>query len=128
MKNKQPSWELKEIIETLSMYYEDFLEENATCGGCSYWGMPKVIELSNRLALSSEIHQAVAEERKRVRENLPKIITPTVEPPPNNLSQNQIFASGQMNMLLRVTELLASLDKPLTDNNKRLDTVEKEKE
>ena len=59
--------------------------------------------------LSKSIDLAVAEERERVRENLPKIITPTVEPPPNNLSQNQIFASGQMNMLLRVTELLSSL-------------------
>jgi len=45
-----------------------------------------------------------------VRENLPKVITPTVEPPPNNLSQNQIFAGGQMNMLLRVTDLLASFE------------------
>ena len=65
---------------------------------------------------STSITQAIAEERERLRENLPKIITPTVEPSPNNLSQNQIFASGQMNMLLRVTELLYSLDKPLTDN------------
>ena len=63
---------------------------------------------------STSIAQAIAEERERLRENLPKIITPTVEPPPNNLSQNQIFASGQMNMLLRVTDLLSSLD-PLTD-------------
>jgi len=59
------------------------------------------------------ITQAIAEDRERVRENLPKIITPTVEPSPNNLSQNQIFASGQMNMLLRVTDLLSSLDTPI---------------
>jgi len=64
---------------------------------------------------STSITQAIAEERERLRENLPKIITPTVEPSPNNLSQNQIFASGQMNMLLRVTDLLSSLDTPLTD-------------
>ena len=63
------------------------------------------------------INQAVAEERARVMEILPKIITPTVEPPPNNLSQNQIFAGGQMNMLLRVYDLLSSLDKPVTDKN-----------
>jgi len=69
---------------------------------------------SVRRVCSTELTQAVAEERARIRENLPKIITPTVEPPPNNLSQNQIFASGQMNMLLRVTDLLSSLDKPLT--------------
>jgi len=54
------------------------------------------------------------EERVRVWGNLPKIITPTVEPPPNGLSQNQIFAIGQMNMLLRVFDLLESLDKPVT--------------
>ena len=60
--------------------------------------------------LKEIINQALAEERKRVRENLPKIITPTVEPPPNNLSQNQIFAGGQMNMLLRVTDLLESFE------------------
>jgi len=67
--------------------------------------------------LRDELAQAVVEERARVRENLPKIITPTVEPPPNNLSQNQIFASGQMNMLLRVTDLLSSLDKPLNNQD-----------
>jgi len=64
--------------------------------------------------LATSINQARAEERERVKENLPKIITPTVEPPPNNLSQNQIFASGQMNMLLRVYDILDSLDKPVT--------------
>ena len=58
--------------------------------------------------------EAKIEERAMVMENLPKIITPTVEPAPNKLSQNQIFASGQINMLLRVTDLLASLDKPVT--------------
>jgi len=60
--------------------------------------------------LADSIHQAVAEERARVWGNLPKIITPTVEPPPNGLSQNQIFAIGQMNMLLRVFDLLESLE------------------
>ena len=35
-----------------------------------------------------------------------KVITPTVEPPPNKLSQNQIFAGGQMNMLSRMTEII----------------------
>ena len=64
--------------------------------------------------LIDSIDQAIAEERKSVRENLPKIITPTVEPPPNNLSQNQIFASGQINMLLRVYDVLDYLDKPVT--------------
>jgi len=64
--------------------------------------------------LSFKIQEAVAEERARVRENLPKIITPTVEPPFNNLPQNQIFASGQMNMLLRVFDLLSSLNKSVT--------------
>jgi len=58
--------------------------------------------------------EAIADERARIRENLPKIITLTVESPFNNLSQNQIFVGGQINMLLRVTDLLASLDKPLT--------------
>ena len=40
---------------------------------------------------------------------LPKVITPTVEPPPNKLSQNQIFAGGQVNMILRVKELLETI-------------------
>ena len=46
---------------------------------------------------------------ERIRENLPKVITPTVEPPPNKLSQNQIFAGGQVNMLLRIEEKLQAL-------------------
>ena len=82
------------------------------------WGKVGVVTDNECFAFKSTmqeiITQTLAEERERVRENLPKIITPTVEPPPNNLSQNQIFASGQMNMLLRVTDLLSSLDK-LTD-------------
>ena len=45
--------------------------------------------------------------QKAIREirNL-RVITPTVEPPPNRLSQNQVFAGGQMNMLLRATEVI----------------------
>ena len=35
-----------------------------------------------------------------------KIITPTVEPPRNVLSQNQIFVTGQMNMYIRVLKNL----------------------
>jgi len=68
----------------------------------------KTSKLENTLRQALE--EIVVEDRKRVRENLPKVITPTVEPPPNNLSQNQIFAGGQMNMLLRVTDLLASFE------------------
>ncbi len=33
-----------------------------------------------------------------------KILMPTKEPPKNNLSQNQIFGSGQMNMAMRIDE------------------------
>jgi len=45
--------------------------------------------------------------QKAIREikNL-KVITPTIEPPPNKLSQNQIFAGGQMNMLVRMAEIV----------------------
>jgi len=45
--------------------------------------------------------------QKAVREikNL-KVIIPTIEPPPNKLSQNQIFAGGQMNMLVRMAEII----------------------
>lgn len=35
-----------------------------------------------------------------------KVITPSVEPPKNHLSQNQIFAGGQMNMLVRMGEII----------------------
>jgi len=35
-----------------------------------------------------------------------KVITPTIEPPPNKLSQNQIFAGGQTNMILRTIEII----------------------
>jgi len=83
------------------------------CGGCG--NTEDTFTYYDAETITLLIQQAVAEERKRVRENLPKIITPTVEPPPNGLSQNQIFASGQMNMLLRVFDLLEPLDKPLTD-------------
>ena|SRR3990167_5227017 len=38
-----------------------------------------------------------------------KAITPNVEPPPNHLSQNQIFAGGQVNMHLRVMEAIESI-------------------
>ena len=119
MKNKQPSLELKEIIETLSMYYEDFLEENATCGGCSYWGMPKVIELSNRLALSSEIDQAIAEERERVvgilsDENYKLEEWYSSSERPDTLTH---FEANQRNMENRnkIQDLLYPLDKPLTN-------------
>lgn len=40
-----------------------------------------------------------------------KIITPEREPPKNKLTQNQIFASGQMNMLVRLNDVLATLRK-----------------
>jgi len=43
---------------------------------------------------------------KFILENLPKVITPTVEPPPNKLSQNQVFAGGQVNMAIRTKELI----------------------
>ena len=44
--------------------------------------------------------------KETLLKNLPKVITPTVEPPQNKLSQNQIFAGGQMNMLLRIEEVI----------------------
>ena len=45
--------------------------------------------------------------QKTVREiKALKVITPTIEPPPNRLSQNQIFAGGQMNMLVRMGEII----------------------
>lgn len=50
---------------------------------------------------------------KEIKNNLPKVITPTVEPPPNHLSQNQIFAGGQVNMATRVIEKLDDLLKSL---------------
>ena len=50
---------------------------------------------------------------KEIKNNLPKVITPTVEPPPNHLSQNQIFAGGQVNMATRVIEELDDLLKSL---------------
>jgi hypothetical protein len=55
---------------------------------------------------------------KAVEENLPKVIMPTVEPSPNKLSQNQIFAGGQMNMLIRVGELLASVRETIKELEK----------
>ena len=50
---------------------------------------------------TSEIIGAVDKELKKLR-----VITPTIEPPPNKLSQNQVFAGGQMNMLMRMNEVL----------------------
>lgn len=38
-----------------------------------------------------------------------KIITPEREPPRNKLTQNQIFAGGQINMLVRLNDALATL-------------------
>ena len=35
-----------------------------------------------------------------------KIIEPKTEPPKNKLSQNQIFAAGQVNMLVRVNDVI----------------------
>ena len=78
------------------------------------WNNPQEVEIWFEKKLREVEAQAVAEEMAKVRENLPKVIMPTVEPPPNNLSQNQIFASGQINMLLRVYDVLDYLDKPVT--------------
>jgi len=63
------------------------------------------------------IDKAVADERKEVmwevRDAISKlkIITPEREPPKNKLTQNQIFATGQMNMLVRLNDVLATLRK-----------------
>lgn len=35
-----------------------------------------------------------------------KVINPTIEPPPNRLSQTHVFVTGQINMLLRITEII----------------------
>ena len=35
-----------------------------------------------------------------------QILVPEIEPPKNKLSQNQIFAGGQMNMIIRVVEII----------------------
>lgn len=47
-----------------------------------------------------------------------KVLTPSTEPPPNNLSQNQIFGSGQMNAMIRINEkveaFLSTLNPPNT--------------
>ena len=59
---------------------------------------------------AEKIRKATIEE---IENNLPKVITPTVEPPPNVLSQNQIFAGGQVNMVMRVKELLTLLSEKL---------------
>jgi len=66
------------------------------------------------------IAQAEQEMLKKIREKIEKVkvITPTVELPPNKLSQNQIFAGGQANMFLRITEALASLNKEINNKEK----------
>lgn len=48
---------------------------------------------------------------EEMRDKMPKVITPTIEPPPNKLSQNQIFAGGQTNMAMRVLEVLGVIEK-----------------
>ena len=62
--------------------------------------------VSERENLKTFLHQERLKTLEWVKSNLPKVITPTIEPPPNRLSQNQIFAGGQTNMAIRIIELL----------------------
>ena len=75
-------------------------------GGSSRWLVtPSTLEIfiENEIRASREkaIEECIA--------SLPKILTPNVEPPPNHLSQNQILAAGQQNMLMRARENMDKL-------------------
>lgn len=58
-----------------------------------------------------EIFKIIEEPLKAI-ETL-QILTPDVEPPPNSLTQNQVFAAGQMNMIMRVREHVDEVTKRL---------------
>jgi threonine synthase len=90
-----------------------YVEESLLMGGCPECGaevnrefVEDTIDRIVARAKKEAFEEGVKAERERVVSNLPKVITPNIEPPKNSLSQNQIFASGQANMLMRVLELL----------------------
>ena len=93
-KNVKKDKKEKMILEFIDVF---LTEIKATLTKCC-------IHCSNKTSLREEIAAKLNKIIEEIK-NL-KIIIPTVEPPPNKLSQNQIFASGQMNMLLRVTEII----------------------
>lgn len=95
--NKE-SWE--EVLKNTG--YRHHLQEFGVRTLAEFIGM---LEYRTKELLESQRKEIVEE----IIANMPKVITPTVEPPPNKLSQNQIFAGGQTNMAMRVMELLTKL-------------------
>src|SRR3990167_8036599 len=74
----------------------DMSDPQYLCRNDEFWDRLEPGGLLLRNDILNFIRAQIDLERKKVieeiRKNLPKVITPTVEPPPNQLSQNQIFA------------------------------------
>ena len=64
-----------------------------------------------RLGYMTGASEARLEVLTEIEKEMPKVITPSTELPPNKLSQNGIFFLGQENMLIRVRELIEKLKK-----------------
>ena len=62
--------------------------------------------------LVSKLEEVRKQERERIIERLEtlKVVRPNIEPPKNKLSQNQIFIAGQMNMLMRLDDIIKNLN------------------
>lgn len=61
--------------------------------------------------LSQAVIEVIEQERERIIEeiNKLKVISPNVEPPKNRLSQNQIFIAGQMNVFMRLEDIIKNI-------------------
>ena len=74
---------------------------------CDYEEMDTEI----REFVQKEIEEAIKQERQRIIEEIKKlkVISPNVEPPKNKLSQNQIFIAGQMNVFMRLEDIIKNI-------------------
>lgn len=95
--------ELKKAMDKFRKHYSSETKEYMG----QFWDTQK-LEIENFLSsLAHRFFEFGLERAKEIAKNV-KVITPTVEPPPNRLSQNQIFAGGEVNMNLRIGEAIDS--------------------
>ena len=104
-------YDLEKVIKSfISKLLKEEYERGYTNGSIAI--SDKIAKETDDLIRESERNRIIGI-LKKLEQNLPKVITPTVEPPPNRLSQNQIFAGGQANMLLRVMEVFTEAIKEI---------------
>ena len=89
--------------ETIKEKFEEFVKESKTLGFDERSG--------DFVEVLSFIEKLIQQERERIIEEIKKlkVISPNVEPPKNKLSQNQIFIAGQMNVFMRLEDIIKNI-------------------